>query len=90
MSTSLKVKGIGALRHEFAQFAELSFFFLGEDNEREMVYASIKYELYMVKSLRANILIGNNILTPKGFVLNIGLSHAMVGSCGNKITIRAR
>lgn len=36
------------------------------------------------------MLIGNNILAPKNFVLNIGLGHAVVESCGVKITIKAR
>ncbi len=34
MSTLLIVRGIEASRYKFAQFAELSFFFPGEDNER--------------------------------------------------------
>ena len=55
-----------------------------------MVYAFIKCELYLVEVFRANILIGNDILAPEGFVINIGLGHAIVGSCVVKITIRAR
>ncbi len=55
-----------------------------------MVYASIKCKLYLVKGLRANILIGNNILALKGFVFNVRLGHVVVGSCGIKITIKAR
>ena len=90
MSTPLRIRGIGALRHESNQFAELSLFFPRENGEKEMVYASIKCELYPVKGFRANILIGNNILAPEGFVINIGLGHAIIGSCGVKITIRAR
>ena len=44
----------------------------------------------MVKSLRANILIGNNILASESFLLNVGLFYALVESCGVKITVRAR
>lgn len=36
------------------------------------------------------MLIGNDILALESFVLNIGLGHAIVESCGVKITIRAR
>ena len=86
----MKVRGIGVLRHKSAQIVELSLFLLGKDNKREMVYASIKYELYLVKGLSTNILIGNNILTPEGFVLNIGLGYAVVESYDVKITIEAR
>ena len=90
MSTPLKVRGIGTLKHESAQFAELSLFLLGEDNEEQKVYASIRCKLYLVEGLRANILVDNDILAPESFVLNVGLGHALVGSCGVKIAIRAR
>ena len=90
ISTFLKVRRIGASKHEFNQFAELSLFFPGENTEGEMVYTSIKCELHLVEALRANILIGNDILAPEGFVINIGLGHAVVGSCGVKIAVGAR
>ena len=90
MSTPLKVRGIGASKHKSAQFAELSLFLPGEDNEGQKVYASIRCELHLVEGLRANILIGNDIFAPESFVLNVGLGHALVGSCGVKIAIRAR
>ena len=90
MSTPLRVKGIEASRHESNHFAELSLFFPKENGEREMVYAFIKCELHLVKGLRANILIGNDILAPEGFVINIELGHVVVRSCGVKITIRIR
>ena len=90
MSTPLKVRGIGTSKHESAQFAEVSLFLPGESNEGQRVYASIRCELHLVEGLRANILIGNNILAPESFVLNIGLGHALIGSCGVKITIKAK
>lgn len=45
ISTSLKVRKIGASKHESAQFVELFFFFLGEDNEEQNVCASIRCKL---------------------------------------------
>ena len=90
MATPLKVGEIGASKHESAQFAELSLFLSGENNKGQKVYASIRCKLHLVKSLKANILIGNNILAPENFVLNIGFGHALVGSCGVKITIKAK
>lgn len=89
-SIPLKVRGIEVLRHKFAQFAVLSLFFPGEDDEKRKIYASIKCELHLLKCLSAKILIGNNNLAPESFVLNIGLSYAIVGSCSVKITIKAR
>lgn len=90
MSTPLKIKGIGGSKHKSAQFAKLSFFFLGENDKRQKVYASLSYELYLVEGFRANILIENNILVPKGFIFDLKLGHASVGSCGVKIIVRAR
>lgn len=55
-----------------------------------MIYTSIRCKLYLVKSLKANIRIGNNILASKSFMLNIGLGHVLVESCKVKIAIKAR
>ena len=90
MSTPLKVRGIGTSKYKSVQFAEVALFLPGESSEGQRVYASIRCELHPVKGLRANILIGNNILAPESFVLNIGLGHTLVGSCGVMIAIRAR
>ena len=90
MSTPLRVREIGASKHESAQFAELSLFLPGENEEGQKVYASIRCELHLVEGLRANILVGNDILAPERFVLNVGLGHALVGSCGVRIAIIAR
>lgn len=89
MSIPLKIRGIGASKHKSAQFAELSLFLLGENDKEQKVYASFKYELHLVEGLRAKMLIGNNILALENLVLNIGLGHSIVGSCGVKITIKA-
>lgn len=90
MSTILKVRRIGASKYEFAQFAELSLFLPGENDKGQKVYTSFKCELHLVEGLRANMLIGKDILAPENFLLNIGLGYAVVGSCGVKITIKAK
>lgn len=69
MSTSLKLRGIGALKHKSAQFAELSLFLPGKNNQEQEVYTSIRGKLYLIEGLRANILIGNNILTQRALYL---------------------
>ncbi len=90
MSTHLNVRGIGTSKHESAQFAALSLYFPGEDQAGQRVYASIKCELHLVDSLRANILVGNDILSPEGFVININKNHALIGSCGVTIPINTK
>ena len=90
ISTPLKDRGIEASKHKSAQSAELYLFLLGENNKGQKVYTSFKCKLHLVEGLRANILIGNNILALESFVLNVGLSHVVMGRCGVMITIRAR
>ena len=90
MFTPLKVRGIKTLKHKSAQFAEVFLFLSGESNKGQKVYTSVRCQLHLVEALQANILIGNNILASEGFVLNVGLGHALIGSCGVKITIKSR
>lgn len=90
MSTPLNVRGIEASKHKSAQFAKLSLFLPEENNKGQKVYASIKCDLHLIDGLKANILIGNNILALESFVLNVGLGHALVESCGIKITIKTK
>ena len=90
MSSPLKVRGIETSKHESAQFAEVSLFLPGENLEGQQVYASFKCELHQVDGLRANILIGNNILAPEGFILNFKMGHAVVRSYRVTIPIKAR
>lgn len=90
MSIPLKIRGIGTSKHKSAQFVEVSLFLPGESNKGQKVYISVRCKLHLVEGLRANILIGNNILALKSFVLNIGLGHVLIESCRVKITIKAR
>ena len=90
MSTPLNVRGIGTSKHESAQFAALSLYFPGEDQAGQQVYASIRCELHLVDGLRANILVGNDILSPEGFAININKNRALIGSCGVTIPINAK
>lgn len=90
MSICLKVREIRTSKHKSAQFAEVSLFLSVESNKGQKVYASVRCKLPLVKKLQADILIGNNIIAPKSFVLNVGLGHALIGSCRVKVTIKAR
>lgn len=90
ISILLKVREIGASKHKSIQFVELFFFFPGENNKGQKVYVSLKCKLYLVKGLRANIFIRNNIFAPEGFIFELKLGHFFVGSCRVKITVRAR
>ena len=90
MSTPLKVRGIRASKHESGEFAALSLYFPGKNNTGQLVYASITCEINLVKGLKTNLLIGNNIMSPEGFLIDVKAKSALIGSCGVTIPIDVR
>lgn len=90
MSTSLKVRGIGASKHESAEFAALSLYFPGKNDAGQLVYAALNCEIHLVKGLQANLLIGNDILSPEGVVIDISRKSALIRSCVVTISINAK
>ena len=90
MSTSLKVRGIGASKHKSGEFAALSLYFPGRNNAGQQVYASLTCEIHLVEGLRANLLIGNDIMSPEGFVIDVKKRSVLIGSCRVTVPIDAR
>lgn len=90
MSMLLNVRGIGTSKHESAQFAALSLYFLSENQGGQQMYALIKCKLYLVDGLQANILIENDILFSEDFAIHISKNRALIGRYGVIIAINAR
>lgn len=90
MSTLLKIRGINALKHKSAKFPVLSLYFPGKNNTEQLVYAALNCEIHLVEGLQANLLIGNNILSSKRVVINIGRKNALIESCGVIVTNNAK
>lgn len=90
MSIPLKVREIGASKHKSRKFAALLLYFLGKNNVGQLVYTPLTCKIYLVKDLKANLLIGNNIIFPEGFVIDIRGKNALIKSCGVTITIDTR
>lgn len=86
----MKVRGIGASKHKSTEFAALLLYFLGKNDAEQLVYAALKCEIDLIKGLRANSLIGNDILSLKGIVIDINRKSALIGSCEVTITINAK
>lgn len=86
----IKKRFIFSKVNKFTQFAELFFFFQGENDKGQKIYVFFKCKLHLVKSFKVNILIKNNIFTLESFVLDIRLGHTMMKSYDIKIIIRAR
>ena len=90
MSIPLKVKGIGASKHESSEFAALSLYFPSRNAIRDLVYAALRCEIHLVEGLRANLLPGNDIMSPEAMVINLGKKTAIIGICGVSIDVNAR
>lgn len=65
----------------------MPFYFPRKNNNSKLVLVEIKKEVHLVKRLKAKILVGNDILVPKGFVLELSNKEAIILSCNTKIRI---
>lgn len=86
----LKVRGIGASKHGSGDFALMTIYIPGFDGNGREVYTSIICELHLINRLKANMLVGNDVLCTGGFAINLSSSSALIHSCGVSININAR
>ena len=90
MSMLLKVRGIGASKHESSEFAAFFLYYLGQNNVGKLAYASLQCEIHLVEGLRANLLIGNDIMSPEAMVIDPGKKTALIGACKVTIDVNAK
>lgn len=81
MAILLKVRGIRSLKHKLDKFVFISLYFSGINSKNRPVYAHIYQKLYLIKGLKANLLVNNNILVIKRVVINIANKTALILSC---------
>ena len=82
MPVPLKVRGIGASRHESEEFVLTALYISGFDQRGTEVYTYVKCKLYLIEALKANMLIENNVLCTEGFIINFASASAHILSCG--------
>lgn len=90
MTVLLKVRRIGSAKYDCDEFFSVPLYFLGRDKSKQLVYAQMDQELHLVDGLRANMLIGNNIIGLEQISINNAERTALVASCGVCIPISAR
>jgi len=65
--TLLEVTGIGKDKYKTAKYIITPLFLLGRNKlDYEVIAKTASREIYLVDNLRANILIGIDVMTPKG------------------------
>lgn len=90
MATPITVRGLGANRHSTDKYAITPLYFLGENADGASSRALITREIHLVDNLKANMLIGNDILGPEAIDILISSNTAHIGSCGITIPITIR
>lgn len=90
MPVPLRVRGINASKYKLRKFPLTAFYIPGFDRGSSEIYAFIQYKLYLVKGLKANMLIGNNVLCTESFTINLISDSAHILTCGMTIVINAR
>lgn len=90
MATPLKVRGMGTSKHKTNKYILKTLYFPAISNKGQQVVACIHCELYFVNNLRANILIGNDIIGAKGITIDIAKEKAYIPGCQATISITAR
>jgi hypothetical protein len=82
------MRGIAKNAHSTRDYAIVTIRILGVDIEiGELVEAMVTWELHIVDDLRANILVGINIITPKNMNLEIFIKSLKIGSYNVKANI---
>lgn len=90
MPVLLKVRNIGASRHESKEFTLTAIYIPSLDREGLEVYVYIKYKLHLVEGFKMNMFIRNNIFSTKGFTINLASPFAHILSCKVIIVINVR
>ena len=88
----LKINGIGSAAVETNEYIPIDFTIPGEV-DGEAANATFTRHVYIVENLKANILLGNDILGPEDIVPHVGKGKVTIGSCGNfsaPLTVVAR
>lgn len=90
MAVPLRVHGIGTSKHESDEFVSMAIYFLGVDKHKQLVYACIHREMHLVNGLKANMLVGKDIIMPKSIMIDLANSITFITSCNIRIAITAR
>ena len=89
MATPLKVRGLGTHRHESSEYAICDIHLKGEKDGKP-VTSVLRREIHLVDNLKANMLIGNDIIGSEGIVIDPVKKQAFITSTGATIPIEVR
>ena len=87
MPAPLEVSGIGQTKHSAREYAMMDFYLPGKDGR----VANFRREVHLVDNLKANLLVGVDIMVPEGIAIDPSKGIATIRSCdGIEIDISVR
>ena len=81
MASPLKVRGVGTNKYETDEFAILPIYLPGKDKDGQDILACLTAEFHLVDNLRAQMLIGNDIIGPQGIIIDVSNQFATIFQC---------
>ncbi len=87
MASPITVRGLGSNKHETSEYIVTSLYFPSQDADMVMLAPR---EIHIVNNLKANLLIGIDIMVPEKIDILASQSKAVIGSCGMIIPIEVR
>ena len=82
MAKPLTVKGISGNQHNTDQYTILTLRIPSTDNSEKAIEAVITREIHVVDNLKANLLIGTDVMVPEGMDIILSQKILQIGSCG--------
>lgn len=83
-ASKITVRGIGSRTHECQNYVRLSLYLPGSLNGK-VVVAHLERDVHLVDNLRANLLIGMDIIGPERISMDIPSRKAIIGGCRNML-----
>ena len=86
----ITLRGIGSNRHSTVEWTTVSFFLKGETQAGKPVMIKFTRDIHVVDNLKANILIGMDILGPEGVVIDLPHQRVTFTNCnGVSVPVQA-
>ena len=90
MATPLKVRGIEISKHKTDKYVLEPLYFSAISDKGQRMIVCIHHKLHIVDNLRANILIGNDLISAKGITIDIAKEKAYIPECKAIVSITAK
>lgn len=89
MASPITVRGIGTTQHTMDEYAIVPFMFEGTQ-KGQPVLTSFWREVHLVDNLKANLLIGIDVMGPELVTADMGQKKVIFGSCNVEIPIEIK